>query len=522
MPHIFPRKAYKAGEVADPDALNKDIQQIAEKAAAGLGEQDLVAGVLTAARIGANAYVQAYETKQGVTLGLTDGATGYAKQSPANSATVLYSAEWQVVGNITTAAELSKTIATGEDKLWILAQTQMAGWSAALGDPVGSLLHSDDPYRVQVALRVDEGVVEDTITGTVPFPDYPPRQLYAGAEAVSTSNDFDFRHMMWQKNGVGLPNHLQPCRVSRVVPVSEGSHTVSVVVRRLPKENFDLDNNGLGSCMQVFNRRLFVLRLKGSSKSSASSPTLTTPAFEDGDVLSVASLLTNRLNVVRDGLNDVPEAAIQRGALFAPHLPSCVKYVDCEVLVPAAAQVISATSGYLGYGSQNVPSWREINDGAGTALMVDNGGAGFTLTGNAGVIVVLANVQVVRLNVSANRTDYIAGVFIVGYKDNANVWNFIAETEAVITPRNESDPIGADGLRLQGITAGQDNCDEDVPLLWVVDTAVLLAANANASLIKEIKVFQATYDMTRGALSVNMETQRASLTAVYLLGVTLG
>lgn len=522
MPHIFPRKAYKAGEAADPVALNKDIQSIVEKAAAGLGEQDLASAVLTAANIGANAYVQAYETKQGVTLGLTAAGTGYAKQNPANAATVLYSAEWQVITDITSAAELAKTLTTGEDKLWILAQTQMAGWLGTLGDALAALSHSDDPYRVQVALRVDEGVVEDTITGTRLFPDYPPRQLYTGAQATSTSNDFDFRHVLWQKNGVGLPNHLQPCRVSKVVPVSEGSHTVSVVVRRLPKENFDLDNDGDGSCMQVFNRRLFILQLKGSSKSTASSPTLTTPAFnEDGQVLSAASLLTDRLNVIRDGLNDVPEAAIQRGALMAPHLPSCVKYVDCEVLAPSGTVVIPAPSTYNGYGTAT--GWQVVTDGAGTSLMVDNGGAGFTLTGNAGVIVVLANVQVVRLNVAANRTDYIAGVFIIGYKDNINVWNYVAETEAVITPRNESDPIGADGsTRLAGITAGQDKCDEDVPLLWVVDTAVLLAANANASLIKEIKVFQATYDMTRAALSVNMETQRGSLTAAYLLGVTLG
>lgn len=71
---------------------------------------------------------------------------------------------------------------------------------------------------------------------------------------------------------------------------------------------------------------------------------------------------------------------------------------------------------------------------------------------------------------------------------------------------------------------GQDQnyCEEDVALLWVFDTAVLLASNANASTIKNIEVVCATYDATHGGLTVNMETQKATLSAFMLKGVTLG
>lgn len=538
MPHIFPRKAFRAGELGIKADFDEALQPIAEKAAMGLNEHDIssqepaAAGkIFPFASLDTSCYYEAYEKKAAVTMNLTGGAV-YAQQSTTsaagNTATILDTQEWQNIVDDVTGLALTKTINSGEDILFICAELQSAGWAAALG--VSPTLASDNEYRLQYALRVDGTVYEDAMTGPAVFPDPTVQQIYSGVKAVTNTVDFDYRHKGWQQNGTGLPNHLQPARLTRCVPVVEGSHTVEVVVRRATRADGKPDNGGAGSSMQVFNRRLFVLRIKGWSKSAGSSaPTLSLQPWSEGEVISSANLNTNRLVAVKDALNGVVEASIQRGALHNEHLPSVVAYPDVQILDPAVAVLTCAATTYVSYGSN--AGWNLLHDGAGNNLEVTGpGGAGFVLTANPGIMVVLANIQVRRIQaVPANNEARIAGCFIFRYKDAAGVEQYVAETEASITPRNQLGGLPTpraggtlfDANVVSGVLApGQNYCEEDVAMLWVFDTAVFLAAHPTAATMQEIEVVCATTDCGLG-LVVTMETQKATLTAFMLKGIVL-
>jgi hypothetical protein len=534
MPHMFPHKVFRVNEVPHKADMDDALIPLVEKVATGLNEHDLSAAepagggkLFPYASLETSAYYIGYEKKFSQSMNLTVGLP-YATPGVAGvsrSATIADSGEWQTLLDDNSGEALARTISTGEDILMVFAMVQSAGWKGALYSTPSDA--SEDEYRLQYALRVDGTVYEDTITGMAMFPEPPPQQLYRGCKAVSATSDFDFRHKMWQHDGIGLANHLQPARITRSVPVVEGSHTVEVVCRRPSRVDGKADNSGSGSSMQAFNRRLFVLRIKGWSKfSGTASPTLTIAPWEEGEVVSSASLNTARLAVVRNALNNVGEASIQRGALRNEHLPSVVIASAVRTLNPATTQTtcIGATaSTYAGYGATS--GWQTIGDGAGNTLYVDNGGAYFTLTSNPGIMVVLANVQVRYIGVAYQNENKVAGNFIIRYKDSTNAWKYIAETEVSITPRNQTGGLHGPATDFDAAPygAGQNNTEDDVPLMWVFDTAVLLAGNANASTIKAIEVVCATYDchVAPPTWSVQMNTQKASLTAFQLKGVSL-
>lgn len=524
MAHIFPESELRPNEVADPIKLDRALQPLVEKLGGGLNEHDFSATeaggakLVPLARVADDAYYAAYQTKAHVSMQVNSGAHAYAKPSAVGplgrTATLLDTPAWTVLTEDTTGTMMRKSVPTGEDILFVFAQVQIAGWLGTLGTNPST--PSVEAYRVQFALQVDGVVIEDTITGPAHVPDWPSQQTYAGVHAFSAVNDFDYRHKFVQKNGVGLPNHIQPARLTRSFAVVEGSHDIDLVYRRLPRNNYEIDNDGDGSSMAAFNRRLVVVRFHGWAAWAGGGATLAVEAWQDGDLVSSAALVTGRLDKVRVHMNALPEGAARRGAFRNEHLPSLVVWSDCEVLAPAADQAIAATSTYAGYGSTT--GWQQIGDGAGTFLRVQTVA---NLTDNAGVLLVLANVHVARINVTGDSTDRCMGFFCLRYKDATNTWNYLGETEAALTPRNRADPIGAQGVPLAGLSAGQNPCHEDVPLFWAVDTRALLVANPNASSIREIEVVQATWDGTGAALAVNQRTQNGVLTAFLLRGVTL-
>jgi hypothetical protein len=538
MAHIFPKKTFRNKEIAIKSDFTEALQPLAEKVSSGLNEHDLSAveagggKLFPFAWLETGAYYAAYERKAAQSMRLAGGVGFYAQIGVAgvdNTATIADNPEWQPLTDDTTGLPLSKTLSTGEDILCVFAQVQSAGWKGDLGVNRAPSL---DEYRLQYAIRIDGVVYEDTITGMSRFPEAPPGQFYNGCAAVSNTADFDYRHIRWQQDGIGLPNHLQPVRMTRTVPVVEGEHTVEIVARRPTRLNGKPDNSGEGSSMQAFNRRLFVLRIKGWSKFSGSgAPTLSIAPWEEGETVSSARLNTARIVPVRNALNNVSEAAIQRGALRSEHLPSVVAFTTMKVLLPTTAQLVcvgATASTYAGYGS--AVGWQPIFDGLGNTLSVTG-----TFVLSPGVMMVLANVQVRLIEDSGIPIVpawVVAGNFIIRYQDSAFAWNYVAETEVSLTARNQTAGLSSasgnigpppDLFNANGSTATMNEIEEDVALMWTFDTAALIALNANASTIRAIEVRCATLDAAHNpqTRSINMATQNASLTMFLLKGVPL-
>lgn len=523
--HQFPRRRYLGRELPHADRLTEDLQPLAEKAAGGINEQDVQAGVFTYARLESSCYYEGTLLAYDVSLSVETGANTYAKVDATgpdgSAANVQESMAWQQLQDIDDDSVLASTLNTGEDTLLVFGHVVYAVREA------GATYTSQDQSRLQFAIGLDDSVVDYTCTGVLFPPDPPAREIYRGAVAFDPANDFDYRHVQRQQNGTGLANHLHAARMICTVPVSEGLHTVSVVGRRVPRHDGKVDNTGTGSEVQVYSRQLAVLRLKGWSKAenTFAAPT-TVPVFEDGDTLSATAIQTNRLTPLVAAHNDLTEAAVLRGAFRHEHLPSVVQDVSFVQLTPAAAVDLPAFTTYVGHAdttsTPGVAGWQRISDGAGKYLTDTNSGAGWDITNTAGALVVLANVAVKRIWVVGSREDQVVGFFIIRYKDSTGTWNYVGVSEAPITPRNESDPVGADGATRISATPNQNPCEDDEPLMWVVSTADLIAVNPNATTIQEIEVVAATWDASiGGGLTVKMSTQNAALHVLVLKGVDL-
>lgn len=504
--HIFPKRAFKTKEVADPVALDLVIQPIADKVAHGLNEHDIYAGEkATTAQIADGAYYAAYQVYKSVSPGWL-GAPFYADRGgggPDDVASVLDGAEWQPITGDSSGDKLGKQIETGEDMLFCIAQMQACSWKDTSG---ANTEPSDSPERLQYSLRLDGVVIEDTITGSASFPERPPREIYK-MRATSNTNDFDFRHKFWQGNTVGINTNVSSARICRAFPVVEGKHTIEVAARRLPLDSFKLDNAENGSTLQIFNRRLFILRIKGWSKGDGAAPTLAVSSWNDGDVVSNQTLVLDRLDKVENEINDLGSANLQRGVFHNEHLPSMVVYPKFTTINPGGTPIINSV--YPGFGVAGA-GWTVVSDGAGTNLeVVPN----MVFATHTGTIVVLANVQVKKITQNPDLAEKrVVAIFALRYMDQAGTWRYLADTEAALHNRNEHPFITGPTTMV--------NADDDCPLLWAIDAATLVAAGVTQ--IQKIQVIASTWDALTGAVQVDLKTKRAALFCCMLKGVVLG
>ena len=172
MAHIFPPKAFKPQELPDPAALDSVIIPIAEKIWGKINEQDInavstgtfplsVIDPLSGTGSDEGAYTSKYLKFREVNpdFGATTANPPWFGYDP-NMAVIDYSQAWQLI------ADLTQDIKTGEDVLWVVAQMTYACWKGGLS---GSTLDfpnnaTQDPVRVQFAIRVDGAIIDETIT----------------------------------------------------------------------------------------------------------------------------------------------------------------------------------------------------------------------------------------------------------------------------------------------------------------------------------------------------------------------
>jgi hypothetical protein len=523
MMHILPRRKLNPGDIIDNEVLNWLIQPLVAKIAGGFNEHDFSGGLISlVSSIATDAYYSVYQSLAKVSMKLTSGGNKYPKQNStlptSATATVTDNPAWAVLADDVTGARVEKTISTGEDILFCLGQAQYVSWKGTGTDTA----MATQPCRIQFALQLDGVTIDDTITGPLGMGEWPPQQVYKAKSQAPATDDYDYRHITYQKNNTGLGAGVGGWRLTYAIPVTEGSHTVSLAARRLPRADFQPGEGGDGSLVQVYNRQLAVIRLKGRSAFYGTGATFSASRYEDADVVS-GSGLTTLFDNIRKQLNDLQESAVERGAFTNLHLPSIVTWSRCAVITPRATTAMALSglvgSQYVAYGDPG--GWQQVWDGAGNYLRIQNT---VTLQGHAGVLVALANVQLDRTYLAATDEDDILGMFCLRYKDNAGNWNYLGETEFAFKPRNATQPISDPRNAPNEVptAAGdqQGEIFEDVPLMWVVDTDALIAANPNATSIQEIEVMQCTHNMIDNRFP-HQYTRRGVLSAYRLEGVTL-
>lgn len=508
MPHTFPEREIQAGEPVDPDVFNTLFQPIVSKLSGQLNEHDISTEVQGNLPIADEAYYDAHlateDSDPDLVTALSAGhpyaTIGGAGTSTASSV-VEDSTGWQSID------DLALTITAGEgDTLVMFGMLQHFAWNGT--GPTGVALVTA-PLKLQYAFSVDETILENSITGAAVWPDPPPQQWYRATEG--TVNDFDYRHIQYIQNTLGISHAAGGHRLFYSTQVSSGSHNLGIKARRLPMSDYKVDSSGDGTTVEVFNRQFFVLRIKGQSPRSGSGSSLTVSVFEDGAVLAGTDLVANGWDKLATEVNALGSKNIARGALRNEHLESVVYGPTVEAITPAGTAA-TFTGEYPGYATAD-PAWVVVDDGVGTSLIITGPTAGqWDLEANPGTFIVLANVQVNYIEWTGGSAPSDSpgalGIFALRVTNALGTSRIIGVTEVFTNGHsfdNEATPDSAD-------------LDIDVPLMWVVDSTTLSASDQH---IVSVEVVACVWDAVAATTppDVEMGTQRGMILAFGLKGV---
>jgi len=518
MAHIFPDKALKPQELPTPMELNRLIAPVAEKIYGRINEHDIspVNGtfpLINVESFGVIGNEDAYTSKY---LAFEDVITGFGSNTVknwfvANSEVsfVAYSQAWQTIDGLT------YTIETGEDILWIVAQLTYASWKGGRDALVLDYPNNatEDPVRVQFALRVDGSVVNETITGSYVFPD-PTKQMTYKAKAKT--GNFDYRHVRYVQNTEGCGNAARPVRLTFAVPVVEGQHVVDVVVRRMPQSDGLVDNNvnsnpdtdRLGSTVGIYNRQLFVLKCNAWGGGTVTNPSSGIVNIQEAQVLSNQSLYLDRLDVIENRINSIVLGNTERGALRSEVLPRAATQVDTKNISPTA---FSYTTQYFEYGSDTI--WDIVRDAAGNLLVLNNGGAGWNLASNKGWLVVMANValkNVTRTGDKGGVRSQAMACFTIRVKTSVAVFN-IDRCEVYCT--NDNFWVSYSRFVSVGDKVYVNDCYDDIPLFLAIRTDTL-ATLIGATTVERIEIcVNGYYGSTAGTAPIQVTTNGGHATA---------
>ena len=503
MPHSFPPRRIRDGEPVDPDVFNETFQAVAGKLSGRLNEQDIDAATLkSSVAVASGAYYACHHLVRASNPNWGD----WLDAGPSGSAIaqVYEGVDWQRILDTASANPVEVTFTSGDDLIVIFAQMQHAGYEYGDATVAPSF---GDPLRIQYALRVDGILLDDTVTGAFFFPDPPPQQWYRATAASSTA-DFDYRHIQYIQNTVGINNATHGNRLIRAMPVSAGSHTVEVVARRVPRNNYKIDNDGEGVEVYTYNRRLFVLRIKGQSGYAGGVPDVTVAAVEDGQTLTLGNVFTNSIESLRTTINSLNTQHIERAALRNEHLPSLIYGADVETIAPASS--VAVTTVYPGWGVDGA-GWTTANNGAGTNLEITGPAGGWRLDQNPGTLVVLANLQLWKVSwttttsVTAEDGRCLALVCLA-FTNHLGTRTVIGQTEVTVNGHNPNP-----------VVTGMEPIGDDLPLMWVVDSSTL---SADDKRITKIEVLVSGYDAANSNTdSVEVRTQRGMISAFVLKNV---
>lgn len=523
MPHTFPGVAFQTGEIVDPDALNDTFQEVASKLAGRLNEHDISDDTKAKLSVENEAYYDAHQIKRAATPGLNAAARNAANHFYADIngasvvgddavASVQDTDGWQALVDFGGTQDMSLTLTTGEDTLVMFAMAQHFGWEGSDEDKAPKL---NSPLRLQYALRVDGALLDDTITGASVYPDPPPQQWYrATRSAVPAADEYDYRHIQYLQGTTGISCAAHPTRLTRSIPVVAGSHTVELVARRLPPAEYKVDNDQQGSTVQVFNRRLFVLRLKGISPHTGDAVSVNISAFEDGQVVTAQQVNADGFVALSTPANALTNGNLERGVFRNEHLPSVVYGPKAQPITPGSPTTIF-NGEYPGYGV-NSAAWTVISNGGGQDLAITGPTAGeWRLDTYPGLFVVMANIEVASVVWNPQKGDH-RGIIVLALRvtNSAGTVRVLGETEVCINTHNP-DP--------ESSTPTMRPIQTDAPLMWVVDSTQLSAANQRITRVEVVgSVWDGHYGpRSGGGVQLDARTQRGMIYAFALKGVYL-
>ena len=504
MPYIFPKRRLRDEDVLDPVELNEDFVPAAELYSGNLDRHNFKDTLNLAPKSdNANAksgYFNHYYTSTQVdpnfgTFGSGTSSYSYPNTTAANGDEYVIPAtqSWSVIDSLSISP-----IKTGVSVLWINAYVQYIwlGWMNESSYNAWSLPWSDYgvlPALVQVAIRVDGTIIPSTITGHEnPFERISHPWRWAATRSnftLDTTSGGNQDHKPgpvtgYDLNVSGVGPELFPVRVGTHIPVTSGTHSVDVVVRRLqPADRIltakeaKLAPSGFNNDIVCFNRQLHVTELPMHPVSSTTYDSVTVTTFDTEDTISASKIGASNFDALVTKFNDVQNGALARGALTNQHLKSGVLDSDQTEITPSIMR--QATAKYPGYGVNTFAGgragmgWWRIDDGAGGTILKTKE----IKVSEPCYILVFANLHVRAVTDSDDINTYIQsifGAFAIGYKTGGSVF-IKPESEAYVHNFNIDDtytgPPGADPTKTTHYTSTVKALAEhvDVAVMAVFD-----------------------------------------------------
>ena len=510
MSYIFPKRLLRKSDVLDPVEMNQDILPAAELYSGKLNEHNFESGTFTDVEEGAFFTYDVTATGKDPGFG-TPGAYTAPDTTGSQGTEIPIDGAWYSL----TSSDV--TVTTGNATLWLVATAQYSrlGWDST----INKHLLADTAANAQFALRVDGRVLEWTITGrqnvyeTSPwgFRLTDPKSAASGPGVNSSA-------------AVGCGPELMPVRIGAVHDVMPGTHTIELIARRLTDPDLS-ETTKTDDVLHVLGRRLFALQMPTHAPTTSSRSSVSVSAFEAEDSLSAAAMGTQRLEKIKDALNDVRTGAVARSALNHNHLISPVIHKTQTTILPSSDR--NGNNLYPGFNTGTVTTsltsgaegWYLLDDGAGNDLKVTGpSGGAFDMTTDKCILLVTGNVQLKRvvfddqagtLPANPDFSDAVAA-FVIILKTSGGTYFLQASTESFASHHLWWNNHGG--------TLADTSDHIDIPLFAVV-------SSTSHSDIAEIGVYGATLWWNYGSSSTYSSVghsyssytwKRASLSVIQL------
>lgn len=530
MPYRFPRKLLRSGEPLKRETFDSYWQPLGELVSGKLDAHNFNDGVAMTPAV--NALYKPYYVEVASNPGWGNGTAGYNKPTIASvTATgtahfVGQTSNWQVVDSM-----VHDDIATGTSNLWIVAWCTyvLHEFTVGLGSHAAEL--GGGVYMrgagLQLALRVDGQILPETITGHAEdwvrsFAAMKPTTQRSAANAANS------RRMPGP--GLRRSSYLRgvgpACGALRIVAsasVGPGTHTVELVARTLQDYASSLSASGSIACA-IHNRKLFVLDCPVYPNSAPSRTSVEIASFDDGSVISNASLNTNRHAAVVAALNDVDHGDVARGGLRSGHIAKSALDRSTVAINNGQQQVYCR---YPGYGIDTIAAakaagnegWWWLEDGSGgpvylrTTSDASRGAVDWTTNGVGCLLIVLGNVQVHELEGQAGPSyrDHIGAFAIARQRDDTGTVDVLGNTEGYINNH-------VDNWHYVAGVAGRRQIEVDVPLFHVFNFSTTNGGADPGFDIRDIGIVGSSFSLSDSPNGPDIYHNRGNLTVIKLRG----
>lgn len=361
--YIKPKRILRANNVLTTDLLNDQLLPIAE-AASSINCHNIAYNSITKEMISAGAvYSMDYAEVTGETV--EDGhAAGISTYPSAPIGTTGF-VEVPNNGSWERCTESALTIQSASEVLVVFANAQYI-WHTFGTGANNHLLLKDHSCGVILSLIV--GDTQYDMSGFIDPLYTPALPIRAGVQRSSGSRLPGPVDKFQAPCGACGPE-LLPVFMMAVVPVMPGQQTCVIAAKRVNTE--EESSFVPGDFVEITQQQVFALRIPWRASAADTSDGVAVAPFESEDILSAASIGTDKVTATRDKLNAVTAGMLGRGALLSDHLPQALHSAteSHQGTVGTGTSVDMATYYYTGYSVTSSSHWYLSTTAANVALL---------------------------------------------------------------------------------------------------------------------------------------------------------